>query len=316
MTAEAQEVTLPHNLSYSQKSSLADCGGRYYLERGQKVPQQPGWANVGGTAAHSTTEELDRRLYEAGEHIDDYSMVADIFGSFFQQELEKTERVSGFERTEFRASGRATKEFPNKEDATWWARKGPEMCLSWVRWRDASPFQIAVVTSDPEGVGKVEDVLAIEAWCEFDAGGASIRAAVDRLMVRETDEGAEYMVLDLKFGSREPESPDQLVTYRFGVKDCYGVDPRWGTYWLGRKGMSSTPADLHAYTREQVDYDYRMAQEQRLRGDFRYHPANNCTSWCSVREYCPIAGGKYAGTIPQPWELSAPPTLRQPADRV
>ena len=80
--------------------------------------------------------------------------------------------------------------------------------------------------------------------------------------------------------------------------------------------MSSTPADLHAYTREQVDYDYRMAQEQRLRGDFRYHPANNCTSWCSVREYCPIAGGKYAGTIPQPWELSAPPTLRQPADRV
>lgn len=304
-------VDLPRNLSYSQKSTLSDCGGRYFLERALNVPQRPGWANVGGSAAHSTTEELDRRLYESGEHIDDLGDIAEIFYSYFRQQVEETEVKSRFERTEFRASGRASKEWPDKENHLWWAKKGPEMCLSWVRWRDASPYQIATV-ADGDG----NESIAIELECRYPIGGTEVHAFVDRLMVRETPDEPEHLVLDLKFGSREPSGPDQLVTYRFGILDGYGVDPRWGTYWLGRKGVSTAPADLHTYSWEQVEYDYRMANEQRLRGDFRYHPANNCVSWCSVKEYCPIANGEYAKTIPQPWELTAPPALRPPKEQV
>jgi putative RecB family exonuclease len=307
-------IDLPHNLSYSQKTGLSDCGGRYYLEKGQKVPQRPAWANVGGTAAHSTTEELDRRLYEAGEHIDQIEDIRGIFESFFVAETEKYENVSGFGREEFRSSGRASREWPEKESPAWWAQKGPEMCAAWVRWRDASPFQIATIDRMSED-GEVVPTLAIEVECHPILAEVEVVAFIDRLMVQHTEAGPVYLVNDLKFGSREPSSPDQLVTYRFGLISDYGIDPQWGTFWMGRKAMSTPPADLQRYTREQVEYDYRMANEQRLRGDFRYKPSNLCNG-CSVNAYCPIFGGEFAHTIPQPWELTSPPTLRPPKDRV
>ena len=311
-------IDLPANLSYSQKSNLAECGGRYYLERGQKVPQRPGWANVGGTAAHSATEELDRRLYESGEHIDTLPEIGEIFQSFFDQETTKTEGYSKFDRSEFRASGRASKEWPEKETPLWWQRKGPEMCLAWVRWRDASPFQIATVEVDDlleNGNVGTALRLAIELECRFPLGGVEIHAFIDRLMVQDTPDGPIYLVLDLKFGSREPASPDQLLTYRAGLIADYGIDPKYGTYWMGRKGINTPPADLHAASIEEIAYDYEKAQEQRLRGDFRYKPSMLCGS-CSVNAYCPKWGGEYAKTIPQPWELTAPPTLRPPRDAV
>lgn len=314
-------VELPSNLSYSQKSGLAECGGRYYLERGQRVPQRPGWANVGGTAAHSTTEELDRRLYEAGEHVSEFEDVRGIFESFFAAETEKTERITGFSRDEFRASGRASKEWPDKETPAWWMQKGPEMCAAWVRWRDASEFLIAEVpcidTHDtPDGPYEVEGVkLAIELEGHPIVAGVEVVAYVDRLMVRETTDGPEYLVLDLKFGSREPASGEQLDTYRIAIRDGYGIDPRWGTYWMGRKAVSTTSYDLHATPYAKVEYDYRKAHEQRMNNDFRYKPSMMCNS-CSVNAYCPVFGGEYANTIPQPWDLTGPPTLRPPRDRV
>lgn len=315
MTATPVTVTLPENLSYSQKSGLAECGGRYYLERAQKVPQRPGWANVGGTAAHSATEELDRRLYEAGEHVSEIGDIRGIFESFFDLGTEKTEQFSGFERTEFRASGRASKEWPEKENRAWWLQKGPEMVASWVRWRDACGWLLAEVDAADVETGEVVQRLAIELECRPEIAGIPVHAFVDRLFTRDGPDGPEYLVLDLKFGSREPASGDQLDTYRVGIREDYGIDPRWGTYWMGRKGTSTTPVDLHATPYEKVEYDYRMANDQRLRGDFRYKPSNLCGS-CSVNAYCPSFGGEYAGTIPQPWDLTEAPTLRPPREQV
>jgi hypothetical protein len=163
--------------------------------------------------------------------------------------------------------------------------------------------------------GEVVPSLAIEVECHPILAGIEVVAFIDRVMVRETPDGPEHLVLDLKFGSYEPKSPEQLVDYRIGLLEDYGVEARWGTYWMGRKAMSTPPADLARYTRAQVEYGYRMANDQRLRGDFRYKPGNLCSS-CSVNAYCPIFGGEFADTIPQPWELTSPPTLRPPKDRV
>ena len=309
-------VELPANLSYSQKSGLGECGGRYYLERGQKVPQRPGWANVGGTAAHSTTEELDRRLYEGAEHTSTREDLRGIFESYFAAETEKTERISKHDRTEFRASGRASKEWPDKETPAWWLQKGPEMCLQWVRWRDAYPYQIAEFDKvDPE-TGEAVPSLAIEVEGRPMTGGVEVVAFIDRVFVDNTDpENPVYIILDLKFGSREPSGSDQLDTYRVSLRDTTGIDARWGTFWMGRKGVSTPAVDLFKTPYEKFEYDYAKAHEQRMNNDFRYKPSMMCGS-CSVNKYCPSWGGEFADTVPQPWELTGPPTLRPPRDRV
>ena len=337
-------VELPANLSYSQQSSLLECGGRYYLERAQKVPQRPSWAGIGGSAAHSTTEELDRRLYEAGEHIDSLDEIRGLFESFFEQQIRKEEgahldeidRTTRFDRSEFRASGRASREFPEKENHAWWLQKGPEMVLSWVRWRDnaSSVWTIAEVYQpftcpSCEGAGQnqggpcgmcagageaAEPALAIELETRPKVAGVEVVGYVDRVLVAETEDGPVYRVLDLKFGSYEPKSDEQLVDYRVGLREGYGIDPKWGTFWMGRKGMNTPDSDLHATPYSAVEYRYRMAHEQRMRGDFRYKPGNLCGS-CSVKDYCPVMGGQYADTIPQPWEISGV-SLRPPRDRV
>ena len=38
-----------------------------------------------------------------------------------------------------RVAGRATKEFPNKEDANWWNTKGPEWVENYILWRKNNP---------------------------------------------------------------------------------------------------------------------------------------------------------------------------------
>jgi len=310
-------IELPANLSYSQKSSLAECGGRYYLERGQKVPQRPGWANVGGTAGHTTTEILDRRLYDTGEHVSDLATITDIFLDTFEEETAKTERISQFDRAEFRASGRASKEWPAKETPEWWLQKGPEMCLSWVRWRDAFPYQIATVDKvDPE-TGEIVPTLALEVECRpvMPDTGVEVVAFIDRVFVDESGDEPVYVILDLKFGSYTPASNAQLETYHLALLEDYGIDAAWGTYWMSRKCISTPTADLRAAPAEMTRYDYRMAHEQRMRGDFRYKPSMLCNG-CSVNAYCPSFGGEYAGTIPQPWDLTGPPTLRAPRAHV
>lgn len=294
-------LSLPPNLSYSQKSALAECGGRYFLEKVVRVPSQPGWANVGGTAAHSTTEELDRRLYEGGEMIDDLPTITEIFTSFFAQETETKERISGFSRNQFRASGRASKEWPEKENAAWWLSKGPSMCASWVNWRNLSGMDVAWLP---------DSSLGIEVECRSTLGDLpEIVAYIDRVMAN----GDDLVILDLKFGSRMPTDSGQLDTYRALLSDSVGLDARWGVYWNGRTGSSTPAFDLSVVPLEKTLYDYRMASEQRLRGDFRYKPSNMCVA-CSVNSYCPTFGGQYADTIPQPWEISSPLPLRPSRD--
>lgn len=51
---------VPKHLSYSQATTLADCGERYRLERIFRVPTPPSWAAVGGKAMHLASEWIDR----------------------------------------------------------------------------------------------------------------------------------------------------------------------------------------------------------------------------------------------------------------
>lgn len=313
-------VTVPAHLSYSQASTLSECSGRYYLEKGARVPSRPIWASVGGTAAHTLTEILDRKLYDEGEHISDLSVIEEMFYAEFKTATANEEARSGFEAAEFTTTGRATKEFPDKEGPLWWAAKGPGFVKSWVTFRDMVPYTIpSFDVVDPE-TGEVSPTLAIELKFDFAVPGlppeVTVVGSIDRVLHRTLEDGSdEYVVVDLKFGSRDPLGEDQLVTYRTGLVHGWGVDPRWGYYWMGRKAQTTQPVDLQSSPIEALHHDYVVAHEQRMAGHFRYKRSNLCGS-CGVRDYCPKVGGKYAGTIRQPWEISEPVSLRLPTPRV
>lgn len=314
-----ERILLPRHLSHSQRSSLSGCSGRYYLERGAGVPQRPSWASIAGKAGHSTTEELDRRFYEAGEHIDDLPTIREIFTSFLEYEIKESVERDGFPEEEFRASGRASKQWPDKENKAFWLEKGPEMVQFWVRWRDAFQAHMGWRLANVDGVdletGELVSKLGIELPIIFPLDGlpdeTPILGYVDRLFVRDGEDGLEYLVLDLKFGSYAPSGTDQLDIYRIGIRENWDVDPRWGSFWMARKGINTPLEDLYLTPYDRVAFEYRMANEQRLRGDFRYVPSNLCAS-CSVNAYCPSFGGEYADTVVQPWELEQSPTLRPP----
>lgn len=54
--------------SYSQLSSMTQCGKRYQLERRVGFPSVPGWWNAGGTAVHATIETwLRLKVEEAND---------------------------------------------------------------------------------------------------------------------------------------------------------------------------------------------------------------------------------------------------------
>jgi hypothetical protein len=138
-------VSLPRHLSYSQTTTLARCGWQYKLQRVDRVDETPGWAQIGGSAVHVSTEEHDWAGRGRGGLLRPFADV-------FEDETVKQENRSGHERADFRASGRATKANPNKEDRAWWLNEGPGMVRKWVNWRNMVPLDIWVSDTGKPGI--------------------------------------------------------------------------------------------------------------------------------------------------------------------
>ena len=293
-------VQIPEHLSHSQASTLSKCAGQWYLERGLKLPGRPGWAQIAGSAIHSASEEWDLNLIKTGHASEDPDYLRDLFEAAFENEITKTLQFSEYPQEEWRASGRASKAWPNKEDETFWRTNGWEHVRSWAAWRINNPWEIAQL---PAGDGTLVWGIEVE-FLTHTPDGIPVRGFVDRVLAQ----GNDLMVLDLKSGTYTPDSSAQLGTYAYGLDHEYGVRPKWGCYWMSRTGSTTVPVDLDLWTDRRVEYSFASAREQQLAGRFPYSPSNLC-SGCSVNRYCAEYGGDLAHTVPQPWEQSSKPVL-------
>jgi putative RecB family exonuclease len=283
-----RELRIPAHLSQSQVNSYQHCPRQYVLERGLKVPSRPAWALAGGSAVHEATEEYDRALH-AGTDMDD-ELVKETFHLALENQIAETEKWTDFKREDFRASGRASKQWPNKEDYEWWRANGPSMCLSWKSWRATSPWELAEVPDLETG----EMVPAIELVFDMDLGdGVTVKGAIDRLFTYQGLTG----VLDLKSGAREPQSSSQLKTYALAMSKCYGLKMDWGCYWMARTGATTTPVSMVPLDTAGIEYDFRTTRKSI---DARLFPAkvSNMCSACPVRAFCYAQNGERAGEIP------------------
>ena len=125
---------------------------------------------------------------------------------------------------EFRAGGRATKAYPNKEDASWWLDNGPKMGDFWVQFRHDSGYQMYHL---PDGAPAIETELNVE------IGGVNMKGFLDRLMVAPT---GELVVVDIKTSSKAPMTYTQLGTYAIMTEKLLGIRPTLGSYFMARTG--------------------------------------------------------------------------------
>lgn len=266
------------HLSHSTVSDLKECGEKVRLAKIEKVPRTSSWSLIGGSMVHTVTENLDRRDFGI-EGDGPYEFTEDTFLAYIEAEEDKYQS----DRAEWRASGRASKEWPDKEDYKWWLNHGPKMVAAWRRFLQGPLYQIALFDGEP----------AIEIGFEEEIGGAKVVGYIDRVL--EHIPTGELVVVDLKSGSRDPMSSDQLGLYRVGLHKKFGgrFTPQWGTYFMVRKGATTIITDLTKYSDGRLDYEYERAWTAVQAGIFLPKIGPLCGS-CGVRDYCRAVDGPLA----------------------
>ena len=276
------ELVIPDHLSRSQLDTYSDCGTKWLLQRGLSVPQTPAWALIGGSTVHEVTEVYDRALMQ-GEILDDEELRQEFDRTLESNTAAEEERYA-IPRAQFRASGRASKEWPDKETEAWWRKKGPEFVLAWKSWRNVTPWDLVpLVAAD----GSEHDPIELTFKLTL-AEGLETWGAIDRVFTYQ----GHLIVVDLKTGSYAPKKPDQLGDYSTAVEELLGVRPKWGYYWMARQGGVLDSEDLtkERFTKPEMAKQYGMVQRGIQAGIFLANVGMMCGS-CSVRDYCRAVDG-------------------------
>lgn len=261
--------------SHSAFEDYSACGEKYRLKRIEKVPQQPGVAQVAGKAFHSWSEDYDRTK-------DDPFGATGGFTSLWDQYLEaallEEEEQSGLSRDEFKVSGRATKDKPNKEDLTHWRDVlGPELCAKYIEWRDNSDWVIAQdLPQDGNG-----NTSGIEYEVVYRVGQVELKGYIDRVMY---DEHGNLGVVDLKTWARKRITA-QLPGYIVGSQKR-GIPAVWGSYYEARKGKDTGVKFYTGWNEHRLAALYEQAAVMEAMGFYPPKPSDDCASFCSVRDHC------------------------------
>jgi len=272
-----EQVTGKNYVSHSALNTWLSCGWQFYLSRIQRVPEQPSYWLAGGKAVHESTELYDRLYHGTDKTFDPTAAFTEAW------ERNYKDADNGME---WRAGGRATKAYPNKEDATWWLEAGPKMIDFWTQFRQDSGW---TMWETPTGEQAIETELNQE------VGGVPIKAFLDRLMVAPT---GELVIVDIKTSSQEPKSLTQLGIYAILVEKTFGVRPALGSYFMARTGELTQPANLDRYTEARLGSwakGFEIAMENKI---FIPSVGFMCGT-CSVNSACYAVGGKDSHLYPE-----------------
>ena len=274
-------------VSHSQITTFAKCGEQYRLERVLKVPRLPGWALVGGSAFHAMTEDWDRERLGTGRE-----MLGD-FDTYLDAQIASEEEATQTEKDEWRASGRKSNAWPDKEGEAWWRHHGPIFFDRWQRWSYAAPWDIYIM---PDGTPAIEVEVELSLGMGADGEETGFVGYVDRVF---DDRNGGLIVFDLKSGASKQITPRQLGTYAIGLEEKWGHRPRWGTFWDARTGSTSEVYNLDWYDLSRLEYQAQALVMARTLGIFLPNPSTMCPS-CSVRAYCSEFMREGVIEVPQP----------------
>ena len=185
------------------------------------------------------------------------------------EQLTKT----GVNQAQWKASGRATKANPNKEDGDWWNTNGSEMVDSWITWRNGT-HPLTMWEVQP-GVPAIELALT-PIWNDI-----PVQMHIDRVMINPD---GELIVLDIKTGVRTPSSDLQLAFYAAGMEEMLGIRPRYGAYWMARSGQTSELIDLDYFSKDDI-IEIVTKFDQARKAELFIPNLNHCIM-CNVKDQC------------------------------
>jgi len=180
--------------------------------------------------------------------------------------------------TTARVAGKSTKANPDKEDAKWWQEQGPLWVQSYIDWRKANTNW--KIWKTPQGVP------AIELGIIPKFAGVPVKMVIDRVF----EVNGELAVVDLKTSRFRPTSSLQLGFYKAGLQQVFGVDVKWGNYWMSRQDGTGEMVDLSSYTQDKVQYFVENFDKARKAGIFLPN-TNNCNR-CGLTEHCSFTSKK------------------------
>lgn len=261
-------------VSHSAISTWLNCGWMYYLSRIHHVDEAPSYWLVGGKAVHECTEEYDASTLPTYNPTE-----------MFQRNWDKNYKLSD-NGMQFRAGGRKTNAYPNKEDAQWWLDHGPKMVDYWAQFRQDSGYQIYQFENGQ---------LAIESEMNQEINGVNIKAYLDRLMVSPT---GELTVVDIKTSSKPPATNTQLGIYAILAEKQFGIRPTKGAYFMARTGELTDPVELSQYTESRLGSWLKSFSKAIEHNIFIPAPGFMCGT-CSVNNSCYVVNGKESYKYPE-----------------
>ena len=175
--------------------------------------------------------------------------------------------------TNARVGGRATKANPQKEDVNFWQATGPQWVQAYIDWRKANPDWKLWKT--PQGVPAIELAMLPE------FAGVPVKMILDRVF----EVNGELVIVDLKTSQQTPTNTLQLGFYKVGILKTFGIDVKWGTYWMARQHGVSPLVSLEQYTEDKLEYLVSGFDKARKAGIFLPN-TNNCQDKCGLTAHC------------------------------
>jgi hypothetical protein len=178
-----------------------------------------------------------------------------------------------------RVGGRATKANPNKEDQTFWKSAGPKWVQGYIAWRELNKnWKIWVA---PDGNPAIELALTPV------VAGVPVKMIIDRVF----DVDGQLVICDLKTSQQTPSSTLQLGFYKLGLEQTFGMEIKWGNYYMARGNSTSEMVDLSGYTYDKMEYLIKQFDMARKTGVFLPN-TNNCQYMCGLTEFCQFSTKK------------------------
>jgi hypothetical protein len=183
------------------------------------------------------------------------------------------QEAEGKDLTNARVGGRATKANPQKEDVNFWQATGPQWVQAYIDWRKANPNWKLWKT--PQGVPAIELAMLPE------FAGVPVKMILDRVF----EVNGELVIVDLKTSQQTPTNTLQLGFYKVGILKTFGIDVKWGTYWMARQHGVSPLVSLEQYTEDKLEYLVAGFDKARKAGIFLPN-TNNCQYKCGLTAHC------------------------------
>lgn len=190
-----------------------------------------------------------------------------------------SESKGDLDLTNARVGGRATKANPNKEDVTFWQNQGPKWVESYIEWRKLNSNW--KIWHTPAGEAGIELALMPV------VADVPVKMIIDRVF--EVD--GQLVIVDLKTAQQTPTSSLQLGFYKLGLEQTFGIEVKWGNYYMSRSSNTAEMIDLSGYTFEKMEYLIKQFDTARKAGIFLPN-TNNCQYMCGLTQHCQFSAKK------------------------